>query len=712
MHLYRGSLRRLRILALILLLALCGSQGVRHATAQALLPPLTLADYRQALLEQRPSYLAAPATLQTAQVSPNDLVPGTATVTFAPDVNDGAAESAIASLGATVTSSVPGLNVYQVALPAGWSVDAGITALAALPNALRAEPVVQLHPSFHPDDPLYEKYQQPYLQQIHAEEAWDIQQGDPNVVVAVLDSGVTIDHPDLRGQIWTNPNPGQSGCGNDLHGCNFVDQRFIDASCPNANTGSAPNPNVVPYFFHGTFVAGVIGAATNNGIGVAGIVRHASIMPVTIGDCVGPLSTALANGIMYAVANGAAVINLSIGASNCDPMPSYVLNAINQAERQGVTVVAASGNDGLSCVGSPANYSGVVAVGATARSGDVRAKFSDWGPEIAVVAPGERIVSTSPPRDATPPNDLYRFSDGTSFSAPMVAGLADLLLSQNPLLTPSMVRSLIQKGATPLADNNQPGWDGAGRIDLAASLRLVPAAFYGRVRVNGADVPAGTPVEARIGAKLCGQATTTTRSGQAIVTIFVAPAADQPGCGTPGAQVTLTVNGTPAATIPFKAGAVTVDTSGAPQTSTSVTAVPTAGVALYHAGWNLVAGPAGTRFTGARGSLYTLQPGDSDYRTLNASGPIAAGAGYWAYFTADTTVTLGPDGPQSASVQVPPGQFAMIGNPSASRAVTVSGADVVYTFDPTQNSYVTTTTLQPGQGAWVLSANGGTVALN
>src|SRR5205814_402394 len=142
------------------------------------------------------------------------------------------AEGLIAATGATVRVRLPEIELYGAALPADWSVADGITALSRLPDVVAAEPVARQQVALVPNDPLYSNYQQSYLELLHAQEAWDIQLGDPSVVVAVIDTGVDITHPDLADNIWTNPNPGQGGCGNDVHGCNFVDPADFQGRCP------------------------------------------------------------------------------------------------------------------------------------------------------------------------------------------------------------------------------------------------------------------------------------------------------------------------------------------------------------------------------------------------------------------------------------------------------------------------------------------------
>ncbi|MHB8575287.1 MAG: S8 family serine peptidase, partial [Dehalococcoidia bacterium] len=443
---------------------------------------------------------------------------------------------------------------------------------------------------------------------------------------------------------------------------------------------------------------------------IAGVVPRSTIMPFKDGDCIGPITTALAAGILYAAHNGAQIINLSVGLAGCAPAPSDVLDAVRVAQADGALVVAASGNDRLPCVGSPANAPGVLAVGSTAFNGSVRAPFSQWGPEIAVVAPGVGIEGTVPLGSFPPPATLYGTSDGTSFSTPMVAGLADLLLSQNSLLTPLLLRRLIQRGATPLPENGQPGWAGAGRIDLLASLRRVPAGFYGRVGAgasNTAGLPDGTPVVATIGTQVCGQGVTMSVAGGSAYAVFVQPDAAQPGCGAAGARVRFLVGGRDAGSAAWTAAAVPVDLAPGPGPASGTTVLR-----QLHAGWNLVAGIVGAPAEQVAAPIYTLQPGDSSYEVIPAGVPSEAVAGYWVFVPSDTTVSVPSSQSPDVSLSVPAGHFVLVGNSDTTRAVTVTGADAVYTFDPAAGSYALTVTLAPGQGAWAYSAAGGVVTLH
>jgi PKD repeat protein len=139
---------------------------------------------------------------------------------------------------------------------------------------------------------------------------------------------------------------------------------------------------------------------------------------------------------------------------------------------------------------------------------------------------------------------------------------------------------------------------------------------------------------------------------------------------------------------------------------------PTGPTVTYAVGWNLVAGPTGTTFPQANGVLYTFQAGDTNYESQPNTTPVTGGRGYWAYFTTAATVSLSNPGTTTASVQAPANQWVMVGNPSNSTTVTVHGADSVQSFNPSTNSYVATTSLAPGHGAWAISTAGGTITVS
>jgi subtilisin family serine protease len=208
------------------------------------------------------------------------------------------------------------LTALGVSLPAGTNVVSAIADFVGAPGVLFAEPTYQLYRADSPSDPLYSR-QSTYLSKVKAPQAWDIEQGRPEVIVAVLDSGVDISHQDLVGRIWANPleiagnslDDDANGCVDDVNGCAFVTE-------PHDACARAVNGAVTDEVGHGTFVSGIIAATGDNNQGIVGVARNVTIMPVKVLDCAGSgTSLALAQGVLYAAKNGASVLNISAGGS-------------------------------------------------------------------------------------------------------------------------------------------------------------------------------------------------------------------------------------------------------------------------------------------------------------------------------------------------------------------------------------------------------------
>jgi subtilisin family serine protease len=270
------------------------------------------------------------------------------------------------------------------------------------------------------------------LDGVNAPEAWAQGYTGQGVVVAVVDSGVDYNHSDLSGNIWVNSGEiADNGVDDDGNG--FIDDvrgwDFFDGD-------NDPMDSDV----HGTHIAGTI-AAENNGFGVTGVAYNATIMPVRVIDSEGGTISDIAAGIRYAADNGADVINLSLGGY----FPSTEREeAIRYASDRGVVVVMAAGNEGASQPVYPARYATDwgIAVGAV-DSNKTLANFSNRAgatPLDYVVAPGVDILSTTP-------GNSYQSFDGTSMATPHVAGVAALILSANPNLTPAEVESLLTQTA-------------------------------------------------------------------------------------------------------------------------------------------------------------------------------------------------------------------------------------------------------------------------
>ncbi|WP_151735872.1 S8 family peptidase [Paenibacillus tengchongensis] len=293
-----------------------------------------------------------------------------------------------------------------------------------------------------PNDLLFSTYQW-NLPAIDTEAGWNLTKGSGEVIVAVVDTGVQASHPDLQGQL--------------LAGYNAI------------AGGSTPDDDVG----HGTHVAGIIGALTNNSEGVAGISWYNKILPVKALDNSGAGTTySVAEGIIWAADQGAKVINLSLGNY---AESQFLHDAIKYAYDRDVVVVAASGNDNTERPGYPAAYEEVLAVAATGQNGE-RASFSNYGDYIDVSAPGESIASTYP-------GSQYAALSGTSMASPHVAALAGLVRALNPALSNKEVMELMTSNAVDLGDPGHDKYFGWGQVDIYKTLQAaaggeVPLQLY------------------------------------------------------------------------------------------------------------------------------------------------------------------------------------------------------------------------------------------
>jgi subtilisin family serine protease len=396
------------------------------------------------------------------------------------------------AIGAKEIDKIDEINVSRVAVEPGLSLEEAARRYATVPQVEFAEPNVVFHTQVAPNDPLYASRQQWYYDLTGAPKAWDVTRGNPGIVVAVLDTGVDVNHPDLKNNIWTNageiPDNGVDDDGNgyvdDVHGYNFAAR---NVEC--AGSQEPANPDIEDDNGHGTFVAGIVAASGNNNIGVTGMAPNVKVLPVKALDCKGS-GTALAAtvGLLYAAKSGARVVNLSFGSDDV----SEVLHAavVEAHDHYGVVIVAAAGNAGSSKVTYPARDERVIAVSASDHSvTGAKASFSNWGPEVAVTVPGVDIASTLPAQFCGAEwscigNQPYAVGSGTSFSTPLVAGAAALILSKDPQLSPDQVKSRMMSSALDLPDGGFPHWDGAGRLqaDLALEGKTYQVGVSGIVR--------------------------------------------------------------------------------------------------------------------------------------------------------------------------------------------------------------------------------------
>ena len=294
---------------------------------------------------------------------------------------------------------------------------------------------------------------------VDAIEAWSLTSGAGQVTIAVLDAGVSNEHPDLMLKLEDGYNSTGSGDIDDTHD---------------------------PYNSHGTHVAGIAAAQSNNGQGMTGMSWGSPIMPIKIANLLGFTSDVwMSEGLIWAVDNGASVVVISFGLDNGSDLMHA---AMQYAHARGVVVCASTGNTGAEGVKFPAKYPETIAVGATDNQDQI-AEFSTFGPEVTVVAPGVNIVSTWDDLDGPP---TYGYESGTSAACPLVGGIVALMLSADPQLTPEQISMFLRDSSEDLGD---VGFDikyGYGRVNayravgLAAGIRvcLADVNFSGRVEFS------------------------------------------------------------------------------------------------------------------------------------------------------------------------------------------------------------------------------------
>jgi subtilisin family serine protease len=337
-----------------------------------------------------------------------------------------------------------------------------------MPGIRFFEPSLRMRALVMPNDPYFLSSQWDKWA-MYADQAWDVTGGSMAVKVAVVDVGVDWHHPDLAASFL----PGELG------------YDFI------ANDSDPQPDNMnLPDAFHGTHVAGIVAASRNNSEGIAGLSLVQLLSVRVLNDSGSGSEEDVASGIAWAADHGARVINLSLGS----PWPSDAVEAACEyAQQLGVTIAAASGNDGRKEILYPAAYSECVAVGATDPDSKL-AEFSDFGPEQEVVAPGVEIISCAPA-------GTYAEAQGTSMAAPQVSGVAALVLAVKSALTADEVRAILDASAVDLGDPDRDYKYGYGQVNARRAVDL--ATMYDAGRVCGAVTrdarPAGFTLVLRSG---------------------------------------------------------------------------------------------------------------------------------------------------------------------------------------------------------------------
>lgn len=382
--------------------------------------------------------------------------------------------------------------------------------LAALPDVAWVSPEYHRQALLTPNDPLYQAgaspadqtylYDGPYS--VQAPAAWDTTVGSSATVIAIIDTGVLPNHPDLRDRSI------------DTLGYDFVSaDQPGDYSSANDGDGRDNNPTdpgdpcgLNPSSWHGTAVASAAAGSSNDAIGLTGVDWTARLLHArALGIC-GGTDTDIIDAMRWSAglsvngvatnANPATVINLSLGGET--PCTLAWQRAIDEVTAAGVTVVMAAGNTGNNALRtSPANCARVLSVGSSTPNGDIDTGFSDYGLKVAIAAPGRNILTASNSGSSEPAadGDTYRAETGTSFSASLVSGAIGLVKSINPDLQPAEIDALLRASATPFASPSSCDdyYCGGGVLNIAAAVQQagsgIPDAVTERAIVAQAAQP-------------------------------------------------------------------------------------------------------------------------------------------------------------------------------------------------------------------------------
>jgi subtilisin family serine protease len=385
-------------------------------------------------------------------IAPGDVVPGRFAVGFDPGRPDAAFAAADrCEAEVLMVDSVLGFAVMRAGSQAELAASAG-------PGVRYIEPDCVMRAARIPDDPMFLRYQWDKWV-MYADKAWDLLTGAPGVKVGIVDNGVDYSHPDLA-HAFTPGDLGYDFVGNDAD----------------------PRPDLPshPEAFHGTHVSGIVAAAIDNRIGVAGWAQVQLYGVKVLSDSGTGNTTSLASGIRWAVDHGCRVVNMSLGGQSA---PTPLVEACQYAVANNVLLIAASGNEGSQSVNFPAALNECVAVGAL-DPGSYVATFSNRGAQVELCAPGVDVTSTVP-------GGSFASASGTSMATPEVTGVGALLFAQDPTMTAAEVRALMAAGSI---DLGTPGRDysyGFGLVnarralDLAAAVRGVRVASVSAVERVG-----------------------------------------------------------------------------------------------------------------------------------------------------------------------------------------------------------------------------------
>lgn len=320
-------------------------------------------------------------------------------------------------------------QMVSMEVPADQTIEAFIEQLEKNENIQEVEPDFLVKLAYTSNDPELGKSQY-HHKKLETKLAWDKTRGSEDVIVAVIDDGVDVSHPEFKNRI--------------VHPFDTVKE----------------NSNIA-VGLHGTHVAGIIGSSIDNGIGGAGIAPNAKIMPINVFEGEYAFTSEIIQGIYYAIEQGADIINLSLGGYAY----SNAFNAaIQAAHEKGIVIVAAAGNEKKELPYYPAAYPNVISVAST-TSTDRASEFSNFGKTIDIAAPGSSIYSTLP-------KNAYGFLDGTSMAAPMISGVAALIKSSEPALSNRDIENRLFATADDLGVIGKDPIFGHGRVNARKALLI------------------------------------------------------------------------------------------------------------------------------------------------------------------------------------------------------------------------------------------------
>jgi subtilisin family serine protease len=431
------------------------------------------------------------ATLAAAPArAVDEYAPDIVLVKFKTDANPVWAQRLVDRYGLKLQRVLPRIGVKRFKIPRGQNPLALATFLSRYTSVVAfAEPDYMRYMRYTPNDPRFS--QQWDMTRMRVPEAWDVTKGAASVVVAILDTGMDMDHPDLSGSLWRNADEiGGNNKDDDNNG--YVDDEY---GYDFAGNGLFPLPGAEDSWpddtvDHGTHVSGTVAAQQDNGIGITGIAPRCKLMIVKVlGGLLGTGYTSdITEGITYAVDNGAKVINMSLGGTS-KSLAEY--NALKYAWQHNVFIATAAGNagDAGNPIEYPTGYPFAMGVGATDIN-DVIANFSTHNGFVEVSAPGVDILSTVP-------DNTYDQSgwSGTSMASPHVAGVAALLCAQYPGIANWEIRAMLQDA---VVDRGTPGFDpyyGYGSLKAALAVRMLrpsPAVLRILTPQFGSSLPVGT----------------------------------------------------------------------------------------------------------------------------------------------------------------------------------------------------------------------------